>query len=347
MKILVTGNQGYIGSVLTPYFLAKGDQVVGLDTGFFADCFFGEPQDQLKNHTQIKKDIRDVELSDLAGIDAIIHLAGLSNDPAGDLRPDATERINYDGTVRLADLAQKTGVQRFVYASSQSMYGIAELDDELDEDLSKKNPLTEYARTKWLAECELNRRSSSTFQVVSLRPSTVFGASPRLRCDIVYNNLLGCALTQNAIEIKSDGSPWRPVVHIKDVCLAFDAALSAPANLVTGRSFNLGIPNGNFTVRQLAESAQAIVPGSTLRFTGEHGNDSRTYRVSFKRILSELSDYYAPKHDLISGGGELVRFLKKINFSAEDFHGQKVNRLMRLNALEVEGQIDGDLRWVK
>jgi len=176
------------------------------------------------------------------------------------------------------------GVHRLIYTSSQSMYGISNVDAELDEDNSEKNPITAYARTKWEAECRLKERQTQEFTVVCLRPSTVFGASPRLRCDIVFNNLVACAYTTGRIEIKSDGTPWRPVVHVRDLCSAFIAGLKAPRDLVAGRSYNVGIPNGNYTVRDLAEAAQRAVPGSELTFTREHGQDVRTYRVNFNRI---------------------------------------------------------------
>lgn len=327
MKILVTGNQGYIGSVLSPLLQEQGYDVVGYDIGYYATCLLRPLKTDVQ---QITKDIRMVSVSDLQGIDAIIHLAGLSNDPLGELSPGLTEEINLGGTMKLAEAAKRAGVKRFVYASSQSMYGISSVDRELDEDDSEKNPITAYAKTKWDAECQLKKMQTPEFTVVCFRPSTVFGASPRLRCDIVYNNLVACAYTTGRIEIKSDGTPWRPVVHVRDVCSAFISGVKAPKKLVAGRSFNVGIPNGNFTVRDLAEAAQRSVPGSTLSFTGEHGSDSRTYRVSFQRILTELKDYYQPQWDLDRGGKELVSFFKEINFTENQFRGRATNRLAQL-----------------
>jgi len=341
MKILVTGNLGYIGSVLVPNLMDLGHEVVGLDSGYFQECLLDKATD---NFVQIKKDIRDVNADDLQGVNAIIHLAGLSNDPLGELAPGLTEEINCEGTIRLADLAKQVGVERFIYSSSQSMYGVSDTDDELDEDLSNKNPVTAYARTKWIAELRINELRSTDFTVCSFRPSTVFGVSPRLRCDIVFNNLVACAYTTNKIEIKSDGTPWRPVVHVKDVCAAFLVGINAPKELVNGRSYNVGILNGNYTVRQLAEAAQRAVPSSTLVFTGEHGNDSRTYRVSFKRILTELNDYFVPTWDLDKGGRELVDFFDKIKFTEDDFRGWKTTRLMQLKRLRETGQLDDKLR---
>ena len=315
MNILVTGNLGYIGSILTPLLQTRGYQVVGFDSGFFVDCLLSPVRENFK---QITKDIRDVEAADLKNIDAVIHLAGLSNDPLGELVPGLTKEINFGGAMRLASLSKEAGVRRFIYASSQSMYGVSNTDKELDEDLSKKNPVTAYAKTKWDAELQLNKLQSDSFLVCSFRPSTVFGVSPRLRCDIVFNNLVACAYTTNNIEIKSDGTPWRPVVHIQDVCAAFIAGLDAPKELVAGRAFNVGIPNGNFTVRQLAEAAQRAVPGSKLVFTGEHDNNSRTYRVSFTRILTELKDYFSPSWDLDRGAAELVNHFQDIGFTEKE-----------------------------
>ena len=271
----------------------------------------------------------------------------MSNDPLGELDPNLTSEINCEATINLAKLAKKQGVSRFVYASSQSMYGVSNTDDELDEYNSEKNPVTAYAIAKWNAEKAINKFSSEDFTVTSFRPSTVFGASPRLRCDIVFNNLVACAYTTGKIEIMSDGTPWRPVVHVKDVSSAFIAGLEAPQTIVSGKAFNVGIPDGNFRVSDLAEAAQRSVPGSELIYTGEHGSDSRTYRVSFKRILSELKGYYKHEWNLDKGGEELVKFFKEINFTESDFRGKNCTRLKQLNYLIANNLIDSDLRGVQ
>jgi nucleoside-diphosphate-sugar epimerase len=341
MHILVTGNLGYIGSVLVPLLQSQNHRVIGLDSGYFDECLLS-PANQ--NFKQIIKDIRDIEKSDLDGIDAVIHLAGLSNDPLGELAPGLTEEINFGGTMKLALLSMQAGVKRFIYSSSQSMYGVSKTDKELDEDLSDKNPVTAYAKTKWDAELQLRDLQSASFLVCCFRPSTVFGVSPRLRCDIVFNNLVACAYTTNKIEIKSDGTPWRPVVHIQDVCAAFISGLNAPRDVLAGRSFNVGIHNGNFTVRQLAEAAQRAVPGSLLVFTEEHGNDSRTYKVSFDRILTELKGYFSPSWNLDLGAAELVSYFKKINFTEQDFRGWKTIRLIQLNRLREKNKLDSTWR---
>ena len=343
MRVLVTGNLGYIGTVLTKTLKTKGHDPIGFDCGYFSEALL-HPID--KEIPQIIKDIRDINELDLEGIEAVIHLAGLSNDPLGELLPGLTEEINFQGALKLATLSKKMGVKRFIYASSQSMYGISNANEELDEDLSNKNPITSYAKTKWEAEQKINILNSSSFLVCSFRPSTVFGVSPRLRCDIVFNNLVACAFTTNKIEIKSDGTPWRPVVHIQDVCAAFIAGVEAPESILAGRAFNVGIPKGNFTVRQLAEAAQRAVPGSTLVFTGEHGGDARTYRVSFDRILTDLKDYYKPSWDLDRGANELVQYFQKINFTEEEFRGWKTTRLMQINCLIKSGKLDERLRII-
>lgn len=340
MKIMVTGDRGYVGSILVPGLKNKGYEVVGYDSGFFS----GNQLDHcFEDYQQITKDIRDVDAKDLEGIDGIIHLAGLSNDPLGEFVPELTKSINHDGAMQLAKLAKKVGVKRFVYVSSQSMYGVSDTTCELDEDNSEKNPVTAYAIHKWAAEQELNSITSDDFVVTSMRPSTVFGVSPRLRCDIVFNNLVACAYTTGKIEIMSDGAPWRPIIHVKDVCSAFIAGLEAPADIVSGRAFNVGIEDGNYRVRDIAEAAQRAVPGSELIFTGEH-TDPRTYRVSFNRILTELKDYFKPEWNLDRGGQELVEFFDRVGFTEEQFRGRNTIRLQQLKYLHETGKLSGSFR---
>ena len=342
MKILLTGNNGYIGSVLSSELLKKNYEVIGLDINFFFDCKLTEEKKTIK---QIIKDIRNISETDLDGIDCVIHLAGLANDPLGELNPKLTEDINLNSTVRLAELSKKKGVKRFIYASSQSMYGISDNTEELEEENSKKNPVTAYAKTKWEAEKKIKTFNDENFSVVMFRPSTVFGASPRLRCDIVYNNLVACAYTTGKIEILSDGSPWRPVIHVKDLCNALISGIEAPKELISGQSFNVGISNGNYTVKDLAESAQRVVPGSQLVFLNEH-TDPRTYKVSFKKILSVLKNYFKPEWTLDKGGYELVHFFENIKFSENEFRNEKVNRLKKLEKLILEKKINSKLEWL-
>ncbi len=342
MKILITGNLGYIGSVLTERINKSIFEIVGLDVGFYKNCFFSEVNSEFK---QIVMDLRDISEKDIKGFEGIIHLASLSNDPLGELKPNLTNDINYKATLKLAKLAKLNGVKRFVYASSQSMYGVSDKDEELDEDNSDKNPITTYAKTKWKAEVELKKLSDDNFVVSCFRPSTVFGSSPRLRCDIVFNNLLASAYTMGRIDIFSDGTPWRPVVHINDVCDAFLCGLVAPPNLVNGKAFNVGIDNGNFTVSDLAKVAQKLVPGSKIIISGEH-MDARTYKVSFKRILSQLNSYFNPKWNLENGGQELINYFKEIRFDEKMFKDRYFNRLNQLEYLQKNNLINSDLRWI-
>ncbi len=342
MRVLLTGHRGYIGSVLSSLLVERGYDVIGYDTGYYRGCEL-YPWDP--GGSEIQKDIRDASARDLDGIEAIIHLAALSNDPLGELDSRLTDQINRDATIRLARLAKEAGVKRFVYASSQSMYGVSDTDAELDEETSEKNPVTAYARTKWEAEEELRRIADQDFVVVCMRPSTIFGASPMLRSDIIFNNLVGCAYTTGKIEIKSDGTPWRPVVHVRDASQAFIAGLEAPPELVNGQAFNVGILNGNFTVQELAEAARRAVPGSEIVFTGEHGRDSRTYRVSFNKILSVLKDYYRPEWDLDRGAREMIELFDKIGFTGDHLRARFTNRLLQIRYLLDKKQTDKNLRW--
>lgn len=344
MKVLITGNLGYIGTVLAKRLIRMGHQVQGLDIGFFADCTVG---DRPADPPTWNVDIRDVESKHLDGIDAVIHLAGLSNDPLGALDESLTDEINRDGTLRLLDTARNAGVGRFVYASSQSMYGVAATDDELDEDDSAKNPVTAYARTKWEAEIVIRKASSPSFTTVAFRPSTVFGLSPRPRCDIVFNNFVARAYTSGEVLILSDGTPWRPVIHVQDVCSAFEAGLLADPEVVSGRAFNVGIRNGNYTVRDLADAAARSVPGARVVTAESPSTDERTYRVSFSRILSELTPLYSPAWDLDTGGKELVDGWTKARLTAEQAFGPTCIRLERLRELQEQGRLDGDLRVVR
>jgi nucleoside-diphosphate-sugar epimerase len=343
MFVMVTGNLGYIGSVLTPILASRNYKVRGYDCGYFEQCLISDAE--TPEH-QITKDIRDVERRDLNDVDSVIHLAALSNDPLGQLDESLTESINYEGTMRLASVAKMAGVSRFVYASSQSMYGISDIDVELDEDASEKLPLTAYAKTKWQAEQELMALRAPGFEVTAFRPSTVYGVSPRLRCDIVFNFFVACAHTTGLIEVRSDGSPCRPVVHIRDVCDAFIAGLEAEAALVDGRAFNVGVSGGNYSVMEIALAARDAVSGSQLVFTGEHGSDSRTYKVKFERILTELNTYYQPRWDLEKGGRELSTAMSELNFTESDFR-TRCNRLAKLNELIEEGRVDESLRMVR
>lgn len=341
--IMVTGNLGYIGSVMVPVLAEKGYDVVGYDVGYYEDCYLVPAPQPLKK--QIKKDVRDCTVEDFQGIDYVIHLAGLSNDPLGDFDEALTYEINYKGTMRLAQCAKEAGVKRFAYASSQSVYGISDVSKAADEE-GEKNPITAYAKTKWLCECELRDLCTEDFIITYLRPATAYGASPNLRCDIVFNAFVAYAYTSKLIEIKSDGTPWRPMSHIRDISAAFAAVLEAPAELVRNQSFNVGTADNNYTVKELAAAAQGAVPGCGLTFTGEH-TDPRSYRVSAEKIMTVLKDYYHPQWNIEKGGEELMKFYSDIHFDRATFDSYKCNRLKCLKKQIADGKIDENLRVIR
>jgi nucleoside-diphosphate-sugar epimerase len=343
-RVLVTGNLGYIGSILTPMLASQGYAVTGYDTGYY-EAFPALCAATARSVArQIRKDVRDAERQDFDGVDAVIHLAALSNDPLGELRPGVTEEINYGATMRVAALAKTAGVQRFVFASSQSIYGVADTTHEIAED-GARNPVTAYARTKWRAEQELCALAGDGFMPMFVRPSTVFGASPKLRCDIVFNNLMAAGYTTGAITVLSDGSPWRPVVHVKDLCDVLAAGLVAPAGVVSGEAFNVGPRGGNYTVRDLAVAARESLPDCGLEITGSRSADERTYRVSFEKLHDRLAAYCVPYRTLRDGGTELVTLFTASRFSVGDFRGPRCNRLVAINTLLAEGALDENLRW--
>lgn len=338
--VLVTGNLGYIGNVMVPCLVENGYDVIGYDCGYYEDCLLKKNDQKLIK--QIRKDVRDVTEEDFEGVDYLIHLAGLSNDPLGDFDESLTYEINYKATMRLATCAKKAGVKRMAYASSQSVYGISDVSKPADEE-SEKNPITAYAKTKWKCECELKEMCDDDFIITYLRPATAYGASPNLRCDIVFNAFVAYAFTSKMIEIKSDGTPWRPMSHIRDITAAFIAVLEAPAELVKNQVFNVGTNDNNYTVKELAIAAQSAVQGCGLTFTGEH-TDPRSYRVSAEKILSILKDYYKPQWNIEKGGKELMDYYKEISFNRETFDSYKCNRLKCLKKRIEDGTLDDNLR---
>lgn len=343
MKILITGNLGYVGTVLTSKIINLGHEVTGLDIGYYKDCYLVKP---IEAKFQITKDIRFANKTDVANIDLIIHLAALSNDPLGELAPGITKEINFQATLNLAKLAKESGVKRFIYISSQSMYGISNTNEALDEDSGKKNAITEYAKTKWEAEQSLKDLVDSNYCITFLRPSTVFGSSPRLRSDIVFNNLLGCAYTTGKIEIKSDGTPIRPVLHINDLCGFIIACIDADQKIISKRAFNLGIKDGNYTVKHMADMVQKLIPDAKIFYLKKETQDERTYKVSFDRAYRELGHLYTPSWNLEKGGRELLNFFKKINFQEKDFKGEKTNRLKQINNLINKNKINNKLIYI-
>lgn len=341
MNVLVTGNLGYIGSVLTPLLEESKYSVIGFDSGYFKDCTLVTPKNSF---LQVIKDIREVSSTDLRGIDVVIHLAALSNDPVGELDPILTNSINFEATVTLAKLARLAKVKRFIYASTQSMYGISNSDEELDEYTSKKNPITAYAKSKWRAEQEIFKLSTDIFHVIAFRFATVFGVSPRFRSDIVFNNLMANAFLYKEIRINSDGTPWRPVIHVQDACKAILAGIVAPTQIVSSKVFNVGYMSGNYTVLQLAQNILKLLPDCKLSLNNEQIIDNRSYRVSFNRIYSELSEYFHPTWSLSTGALELINFFEKHKLTSEILLGEKCIRMKKLQQMQALGTLDKELR---
>mgnify|MGYP001175017312 CR=1 FL=1 len=342
MKILVTGNLGYIGTALTNVLSENSFNFDGLDIGYFKNCNLTKNN---QNFNQLYQDIRFLKSSDIKGYDTVIHLAALSNDPLGEFNPRLTKQINYEATINLAEIAKRNGVKKFIFLSTQSLYGISNTSRKVKEN-DDKNPITEYAKTKWESEKELIKMNNEDFVVTFLRPSTVFGFSSRLRCDIVYNNFLANAFTNKKIEILSDGTPWRPVVHIQDVCNAIIACINAPSSIINGEAFNIGYKNGNFKVKDLAFYASKCVSNSKIFYSDKPSTDERTYRVSFEKIYEKLANFYKPKWDLYEGGIEIIKFFDEINFNSVMFEGHTCNRLKTLKKLLQEKDINENLEFI-
>ncbi|UCG51274.1 MAG: NAD(P)-dependent oxidoreductase [Candidatus Latescibacterota bacterium] len=341
MKVLVTGHKGYIGTILVPMLIAEGHEVVGYDSDLYRRCTFGEGMVEIP---EIRKDMRDVEPVDLDGVDAVHHLAGLSNDPLGDLNPTLTYEINHKASVRLAEMAKKAGVRRFVFSSSCSNYGAAG-DDLIDED-GEFNPVTPYGESKVMVEHDLSRLADDNFSPTFLRNATAYGVSPRLRFDLVLNNLVAWAFTTGEVFLKSDGSPWRPIVHIEDISRAFIAVLHAPLDLVHNTAFNVGRTDQNYRIRELAEIVKETVPNCKIAFAEGAGPDKRNYRVDCDRIQKTLPSF-EPKWDAKSGAKELYEAYKRFGIALDDFEGPKYKRVDHIKMLIGDGHLDNELRWRK
>jgi nucleoside-diphosphate-sugar epimerase len=339
MRVLVTGHHGYIGSVLAPHLAEAGHEVTGLDTGFYRGCDFGPGAVPVESRIA---DVRDVTPDDLAGFDAIVHLAALSNDPLGDLDPSLTAHINGDGTLRVARAAREAGVRRFVFASSCSMYGAAGTDDALNEEAPLR-PLTPYAESKVRAEEGLFALAGPDFVPVSMRNATVFGVSPRLRLDIVLNNLAAWAHTTGRIRLLSDGTAWRPLVHVRDVGKAALALLEAPDEQIRGEAFNVGTDEQNYLVRELAE-VLAEVTGCEIEIAEGSSADSRSYRVDFSKLVQTFPGLEL-EWNAERGARELVDAYREVCLTSEAFEGNRYIRLRRLRALLDNGELDAELRW--
>src|SRR6516164_3691315 len=338
MRVLVTGHKGYIGVVLTQMLLAAGYDVHGVDSDIFRRCTFGEPPQSISESC---KDIRDIELADVRGYDAILHLAGLSNDPLGYLNPDLTLEINHRASVRLAILAKEAGVKRFIFSSSCSNYGAA--GDDLLREESDLNPVTPYGISKVMVEHDVGRLASDDFSPTFLRNATAYGVSSRLRFDLVLNNLVAWAYTTGRVRLKSAGTSWRPIVHIEDISRAFLAVLHAPREKIHNRAFNVGVPGENFRIRQLAEIVSQVVPGSRIEFAEGASPDIRNHRVDCS-LLPTITTEYSPCWNARAGAEELYRAYSEAKLTLEDFEGSRYNRIAHVQQLMADGLLDPSLR---
>lgn len=339
MRVLVTGHDGYIGCVLTPLLEETGHEVVGLDSELFRACVFGESPSRVPS---LLKDVRDVQEEDLAGFDAVIHLAALSNDPLGELNPASTYEINHEATVRLAQFAKQACVPRFLFSSSCSLYG-AGGDGVLDEE-APFNPVTAYGHSKVLAEDDISQLADDSFSPTYLRNATAYGVSARFRGDLVVNNLTGFAFTTREVRLQSDGTPWRPVVHVQDIARAFLAVLQAPREVIHDEAFNVGRNEENYRIREIADIVEDLLPDARVTFAEDAGPDKRSYQVSFDKI-STTFPHFRPTWTVPRGVAELLEAFRREGITLEDLTGSRFQRIARIKELLREGRIDATLRW--
>jgi nucleoside-diphosphate-sugar epimerase len=339
VRVLVTGHKGFIGSVMVPTLQGRGVEVVGMDTDYYRDCTF---TGSLADVPEVRCDIRDASEDDLAGFDAVVHLAALSNDPLGDFDPDITYDINHRATVLLARLARNAGVPRFLFSSSCSNYGAG--GDSLLDETAPFNPVTPYGISKVRAEEELLALASDDFSPILLRSATAYGVAPRLRCDIVLNNLTAWAVATGQVLIKSDGTPWRPIVHVEDICSAFLAVLDAPREVVHAQAFNVARPEENYRVSELAAIVQETVPGCTIAFAGDASPDTRNYRVDASKIAKSLPAFQ-PRWTARDGARQLYEAFQEQPITVDDFEGWRFRRIGQINKLLDAGKLTRDLRW--
>lgn len=340
MKVLLTGSGGYIGIVTAPLLMEQGHEVIGVDSGYYQSgwLYNGVPRLPLT----LQKDIRQISAADLEGFDAVVHMAELSNDPLGQLNPQITYQINHAGSVRLAELARTAGVSRFIYMSSCSVYGVGE-EGEIKNEESLPRPQTAYAECKVMVERDLQPMATEHFSPTFLRNATAFGASPRQRFDVVLNNLAGLAWTTGKIAMTSDGTPWRPLVHILDIAEAIKCVLAAPQEVIHNQIFNVGSSEQNYRVREIAQVVAEVFPDCELTF-GSNDADNRSYRVSFDKIAQQLPGF-ACKYDARAGAAQLREVFERISMSPEVFRAPPYTRLKMLQQLINTGQLDAELFW--